>query len=328
MRTTLAAIVASIALLLSPAGASAAVPGGAQVSALGVAPSLDVQIAPLAAPSAAHPWGTIAMAWCVEGVSSSQILAGEWDLEAARMVRTRALASTRCDARDLRLVRSRELLFLAASYSTADAPQELLRLGLDLVEQERVSLAEGSMASLVGGDRFVALGSYEDGRYHVRVFDPETLEVLGARKLQGEARMIPWPRTERSAHALRLEAGRLYVALANQDPKILGLRLPSLATEVSYVFPMKRELRWLYTGVPLAPPPSPLAFDFTFDGRLHVLSNALRPLRVEPLQKLPASAPQPPEGAGERVAMVVHGRSVIVGKRGDDWVLSVGPAAP
>ena len=315
-----ALIAFSMALTLAISSRWASAEPSQEGVALGVEPSLDVQLAPLHAASVEHPWGTAALAWhAADASSATRLWIGEWDLRAGRFVRVRALRVDDGGDGAIRLARNGDsLLLLVSGLSSPRARTALIQVGLDLVEQGSVSLADGFLGSLVVGDRFIAAATYEDDNYHLRLFDPATLVVLAARKLQGP--FTPWPAPELSSHALRLEAGRLYVALARRDPSFVELRLPSLATASSMVFPVPLAHRWPYTSAALSAAPAALSFDsgndrYLLSGDLRLLAS-LPPARVRVRVEGEASA-------GERVTQRMFGRTVSTAVRQGRWVLRV-----
>jgi len=87
-----ALIAFSMALTLATSSRWASAEPSPEGVALGVDPSLDVQIAPLHAASAEHPWGTAALAWHADDASSvAHLWIGEWDLRGGRFVQVRTL---------------------------------------------------------------------------------------------------------------------------------------------------------------------------------------------------------------------------------------------
>ncbi|HSO37812.1 MAG TPA: hypothetical protein VLT33_35035, partial [Labilithrix sp.] len=165
--------------------------------------------------------------------------------------------------------------------------------------------------------------TYEGDGYHVRLLDAATLVVLAARKFHEDRALTPWPAQERSSHALRLGSGALYVALAERDPRLVKLRLPSLAPEASLVFPTPNAHRTLSTSAALSAPPAPLSFDTGADR--YLLSGDLRLLAPLPATAAPREDESSSEMMGERVSQRMFGRTVSTAVRNERWVLRVAP---
>jgi hypothetical protein len=288
---------------------------------VGVTPGLDLQLAPLEAPSAAHPWGTVALAWHEMDASLvDHLRIGEWDLSAGRFVKVRTLRDLTMSDCGIRLARAKSsLLVLASGISAPGSATELLELGLDLVEQGAVSFADGFLASLVVDARFVAVGTYEAGEYHVRLLDAPTLALLTTRTFAGP--LTPWPVQDLSSHALRFDAGHLHVALAEQEPRFVRLLLPSLATDASAVFRIPQGHRSGYTSAALSAPPAPLAFDSGNDR--YLLSSELRIGAPVPARTAPREDEQSAQLVGERVTQRIFGRTVTTSVRAGRWTLRV-----
>ncbi|HSO33470.1 MAG TPA: hypothetical protein VLT33_13140, partial [Labilithrix sp.] len=158
---TLWVVGVTLALLVTPTAARAAPSrNAATTTELGIAPGTDFQIAPLEAPSAAHPWGTVALAWNeADSAGMDRLRVGAWDLRAGRLVNVRTLRDQGAGDRALRLARDGEsLLVLSSGFFAPGGATELIRLGLDLVEQGSVAFADGFLGSLVADGRFIAVG--------------------------------------------------------------------------------------------------------------------------------------------------------------------------
>ena len=292
--------------------------------ALGIEPSLDVAVAELAAPSDAHAWGTIAIAWSEESSdpksNTSQLRIGEWDLREGRFLHIETLRSRAfMEAPLVRLLRFGDVLYLANAGFPSDGNAELLRLDLALHETGHLDLGEGWLASLAVTDHFIAFGSYEHDapgdcfEYHVRLVEPVGFTIVAARKL--ERPLCPWPVEQYSSHALRFEGASLLVILAEpQNPRIARLALPSLATTDSAVIAIPDHLRWGLTSAAFSPPGLPLAVDVKSWGCAR-LSRSLR-LASVPCPTPPRGSPPAPQ-IGEQVVTRVYGRSVVTGVRGD-----------
>jgi hypothetical protein len=319
LRRFCCAIAVALTLLLPPSLAHAE-PSSSAVE-IGIEPSLDVQLAPLASPSPAHPWGTLALAWHeVDTVLVHHLKIGEWDLREGRFVKVLTLRDTARVTAGLRLARSGEtLLLLESGLAGAGDATELIQVGLDLVEQGSVSFADGSLASLAVDARFVAVGTYEAGGYELRLLDAATLAILTTRSFRGP--LTPWPVTDLSSHALRFESGRLYLALAESDPRFVRLALPSLATELSTVFVVPLAHRWAYTSARLSSAPSPLSFDSGNDRFL--LSSDLKIGGAVRAGATPQEDEASAEMPGERLSQRIFGRTVSTSVRRKRWMLRV-----
>jgi len=321
IRRLCCAIGAAFALLFASSIAHADTNGDAVE--VGVVPALDLQLAPLEAPSAAHPWGTVALAWHATDTSFvDHLRIGEWDLRTGRFVKVRTLRDRALIDCGIRLARAGDtLLVLSSGVSAPGSATELIQLGLDLVEQGSVTFADGFLASLAVDARFIAVGSYEAGSYHVRLLDAATLAILTASKFRGP--LAPWPAQELSSHALRLEAGHLYVALAEPDPRFVRLLLPSLAIDASAVFRIPQAHRSGYTSASLSALPAPLSFDSGNDR--HLLSSELRILAQVPARTAPKEDEESSQMMGERVTQRIFGRTVSTSVRHARWMLRVTP---
>ncbi|CAN5892476.1 hypothetical protein BH11MYX4_BH11MYX4_11000 [soil metagenome] len=321
IRRVCCAIGMAFALLFAPSIAHADTKGDAVE--VGVVPALDFQLAPLEAPSAAHPWGTVALAWrAVDAALVDHLRIGEWDLRAGQLSRVRTLRDGGLSDGGIRLARAGDkLLILSSGLSAPGSATELIQLGLDFVEQGSVVFADGFLASLAVDGRFIAVGSYETGNYHVRLVDAATLAVVAARKFRGP--LAPWPAQELSSHALRLEAGHLYLALAEPDPRFVRLRLPSLVTDGSTVFRIPQAHRSGYTSASLSAPPAALSFDSGNDRQL--LASDLRILAPLPARTAPKEDEESSQMVGERVTQRIFGRTVSTSIRHERWMLRVTP---
>lgn len=292
---------------------------------IGVTPWFDIQVAPLHAPSSAHPWGTIALAWhATEEALVDHLRVGEWDLREGRFVKVRTIRDGAWNDRGLRLARSGStLIVITSGLLSPGGATELIQLGLDLDEQGSVTFADGSFASLAIDPRFIAVGSYLSGtdNYEVRLLDAATLAIVTTTTFQGP--FTPWPVQEISSHALRFETNRLYIALAEPDPRFVRLTLPSLAIDASAVFRVPQSHRWAYTSAALSSPPSPLSFDSGNDR--HLLSSDLRIGALLPSRTPPKEDELSAEMIGERVTQRIFGRTVSTLIRHGRWHLRVSP---
>lgn len=321
LRRLCCAIGVAFALVLAPSIVHADTNGDAVE--VGVVPTLDFQLAPLEAPTAVHPWGTVALAWhAVDTSFVDHLRIGEWDLRAGRFVKVRTLRDRPLLDCGIRLARDGDtLLVLSSGISAPGSATELIQLGLDLVEQGSVTFADGFLASLAVDARFIAIGTYETGSYHVRLLDAATLAVLTASKFRGP--FAPWPVQDLSSHALRLEAGHLYVALAEPDPRFVRLLLPSLAIDASAVFRIPQAHRSGYTSASLSALPAPLSFDSGNDR--HLLSSDLRILGALPARPAPKEDEASSRMMGERITHRIFGRTVSTSIRRERWTLRVTP---
>jgi hypothetical protein len=321
IRRVFGAIGVAFVLLSAPSVAHADTNGDAVE--IGVMPALDFQLAPLEAPSTAHPWGTVALAWHAADTSFvDHVRIGEWDLHEGRFLKVRTLRNRGMIDCGLRLARAGDtLVVLLSGVSAPGSATELIRLGLDLVEQGSVAFADGFLASLAVDARFIAVGAYEAGNYRVRLLDAATLVILTASKFRGP--LTPWPTPERSSHALRLEAGHLYVALAEPDPRFVRLLLPSLTSDASAVFRIPQAHRSGYTSASLSAPPAPLSFDSGNDR--HLLASDLRIVAPLPARTAPTEDAESSQMMGERVTQRIFGRTVSTSVRHERWMLRVTP---
>ena len=291
-------------------------------SALGITPTVDVSIAPLAPPSDAHLWGTIAVAWD-ESIdpahASGRLRVGEWDLHAARFLKVETLRSHEwLESPLVRLVRSGDALFVAVSGFVDASGNELLRLDLSLKETGHLELGEGWLPSLAIGDRFLAFGTYERGSYeecspyHLRLVDLGSFRVVAARRF--EQPLCPWPVPRFSTHALRFEGESLLIALAErQNPTVARLTIPALATRASIVVPLSLSQRWGLTSAAFLDARSP-TLDVHNWGCAR-LSPSLR-LATTPCPSAPRRSPTEPS-IGEQIVARIHGHTVTVGVRQD-----------
>lgn len=288
-----------------------------------MSPVFHVQIAPLAPPTQVHPWGLVALAWHEATAEGADLRVGAWDLAAGRMLRSRVVRheSEGAGSRVVRIARGGNALFVLTG-GVLEGECRLFRLDAELELQKELALGDAWLPSLVADDHVVAAGTFERDGYHVRLVDASTFAVMTTRTL-GDAALAPWPSPARSSHALRLEDGRLYVALPERDPRVVALRLPALATEASIVFPIPSEHRWAYSSVALDAVAEPLGFETADDGHV-LLARDLSSYRKTKSAALGAWAPGEPSEMGERVVARAYGRTVISGVVADEWVLAVG----
>ncbi|MDB4946634.1 MAG: hypothetical protein JWP97_6168 [Labilithrix sp.] len=323
------AALAALLFVVAPLSANAAPPAKAQIRDLAVAAPMGVTLAPLQPPGPEHPEGTLAAAWYEsEGADDGVVKAAAWDVATGRLGAVRTLVREKAvGGPTVQLLRTADALFVIRATSLDAAPIELLRVDLDLRVRDRVSLAEGSLASIAADGPYVAVASIEEAGYHVRLFDASSLAVIAARVIQGSGRLTAWPSAERSGRALRFERHRLLVALADPaNPVFLGLRLPSLATELSGRFVTPRSARWYYTSASFVPAPGPLAVDIPDVGR-RALSPTLQPAGSLPYvpDTRRSDGLETPEGA-EASSAVMGGRRFTTGVREDGrWAVAITP---
>ena len=140
------------------------------------------------------------------------------------MPRSRVVRSESAGPRAVRLARAGTAL-LVLSADLTGGPLELLRLDPDLRVAQRLALSDGSRASLVADERFIAVGAFEAGGYDVRLSDARTLLVVAARMLTGDVALSPWPVPARSdLQSVRRTRATSLQPWAPQEPESSGER--------------------------------------------------------------------------------------------------------
>jgi hypothetical protein len=242
-------------VLPSPARADARPPAG--VRSLGILTSQPVATLEGAPPSKGDALGTVLVAWCEDPFGAPRVRLGEWSLLASRWITTETVRRAELCPTTLRMAWSRQRLVFVLGHDSAATTEVvvLARSGGALTEAEALVFTNAEAPSLDADDGFIALATYERRAplttntrsskveppfhaLHVRLLDPATLRVAGARVFSGPHLLRRHASPEAAGHALRLLDGRLYVAVADDEPRIVGARLPSLATEVERTFPV------------------------------------------------------------------------------------------
>jgi len=218
-----------------------------------------------APPSLQHAWGTLMLAWCEDGgpnVASSVHL-GEWGLaEGVWLTRRVVRRPTNCPS-TISLARSGDRLVMATgSEGLSRADLLVLERARDGVFAETAALAfdDAHGASLDADENVIALGVFvyrtpvvkmppgsstapPECALHVRLLEPSTLRIVSSRVIRGEHLLRPHQVARAASNALRLHAGRLFVAVPDDDPRIVSLRIPSLSTERERTFVVPSFLR-------------------------------------------------------------------------------------
>jgi hypothetical protein len=251
-------------LVLSPARASANGPKAAAHS-LGIEPDAGV-VAGLAAalPSAEHAWGTIMLAWCESGGPNraAAVHIGEWGLREGRWMDRRAIRRPAYCPLQISLARSAGRLVLVTGSIWNTAEIIVLERGIrgSFEETNALTFEDAYGPSVDADENVLALGVYEKRTpvlqmpassstsaplhvLHVRLLEASTLRILGARVFRGDHLLRPHQVPGQAGHALRILAGRLFVAVPDDEPRIVSLRLPSLGTERERTFVVPASLR-------------------------------------------------------------------------------------
>jgi hypothetical protein len=198
------------------------------------------------------------MAWCDDAVHL-----GEWDVAEARWLRAFVVRRPATCPTVLHLARSSEGRLVLAFDDGAGASVIVFQRSARNVfaETGAMRFEEAFAPSLDADDHVIAFGAYErrapllhvsptsdigppEHVLHVRLLDPATLRVVSARVFQGSHLLRPHAVAQQAGQALRLLGGRLFVALPDDDPHLLTLRLPALTTEKERIFVIPSALRW------------------------------------------------------------------------------------
>lgn len=350
---------------LTSSRAAAAQPSSAR--SLGIAPVHGITALAAAPPSSEEPWGTVVMAWCEWSAPPAHqtVMLGEWSLQTGRWLHRQVLRRQPLCPPTMPMSWSGARLAIAIG-NDAERITELVLLernlsstGATFREKHATRFEDASAPSLDADGRTIALATYEEQRpivgpsgetppprhaLHVRLFDPQSLRIVSARMFRGDRLLRPWM-PEPSGHAIRLLGDRLYVALAEDDPRVVAAGVPSLATERERTFPMRDTERSpsssavvlnrmggdLLVGVSdtqvlsadlatVARDPTPIRQPIAYDTATHrVLATDGVPVtlagwRVQVIDGHAAkSAPYPLE-SGERLQILfAHGRRVVIG---------------
>lgn len=245
-----------IALLPAAAGAS---PASKWVSAeLPLRPSREHHhaLVPLAAPSKAHPLGTVAIIgrdYAIETDDNEHIVwAYAWDLASQRMIAKKRLGRMDTASTVVSAVRAGDRILVAAGSNYDDPSTEVVLFTLDealeVVSRER--LGKGIRPSLAVSDAWIVAGFFEARTtddvvaanpnspepepplglaFHVVVLDRATHVVAGARVFQGRRLLAPYIYPRLSMRAIALRDGRAYLSLPGwAEATIVAAKLPSL----------------------------------------------------------------------------------------------------
>ena len=237
--------------------AHATEPRQTAASSLGIEPD-DGVIAAIAAapPSPEHTWGTIVLAWCESGAPdrASAVYLGEWGLREERWIGRTVIRRPEYCPRTISFARSAERLVVAVGSSFAAEVVVFERAaGGTFEEKAALTFDDVHGPSLDADENVIALGVYEQRTpvlqmressstpapvhvLHVRLLEPSTLRVVSARVFRGEHLLRPHQVSELAGHALRLLGGRLFIAVPDDEPRIVAARLPSLTTERERTF--------------------------------------------------------------------------------------------
>jgi hypothetical protein len=282
--------VIALAIFLAARSASAA----PVITSLGIKAHGEIAAVEGASPSDAERSGTLFLAWC-EASPDSVVLA-EVSIDSQRILRRKVVRQR--GASHVALGRSGARVILAIG---SDASVEVLAFDKQLGEEASIKLREGSWPSLVANDSTIALATYETREpiiarratrdraawapehvLHVRVLDPSTLAIKNARVFEGKELLRPHFMGKLEPHVLALHGGRLYVALADVDPTIVALGLPSLKTEAERVLRMAERGFFRSTSASIVSANGKLVVG-VLHGDVHVLTPSLDPiLRVRP----------------------------------------------
>jgi hypothetical protein len=261
------ALIAALLFFFAPAPARADAPSRPGAQSLGIDPGEYSHLASVAAaaPSAEEPLGTVLIAWC-EWSADSTVHLGEWSLHHARWLQRGVVRHKQSCPVTLRLAWSKQRLVFVIG-TDPGATTELIVMerkeraaGLAFAEVSKVTFENAEAPSLDVDDRFIALATYErvtpidpvlpnmrtapaDLALHARLLDATTLQIVGARMFRGEHLLRRHNIPHHAGFAIRLLAGRLYVAVADHDPRIVAARLPSLATDFERTFRVPASLR-------------------------------------------------------------------------------------
>lgn len=258
---TLRAIFVAFAMLLAgadPAHAESRAPAG--LRSLGIVPSGPITAVAAAPPSKENALGTILVAWCDDPFGAPAVRVGEWSLEGSRWIDKAIVRRVQLCPETVRMVWSRPRLVLALGYDGAGTTELIVlrRDGARLDEVHAVTYDNAEAPSLDADERFIALATYERRKplvagtertappfhgLHVRLFDPATMQLVAARVFCGPHLLRRHTQPEAAGHAVRFLGGHLFVAVADDDPRVVATRLPSLATEVERTFPVPQSLR-------------------------------------------------------------------------------------
>ena len=237
---------AVLLLVATPAQAQPRAPSSTRL--LGIA--ADTSLRPLAGapPSKAEPLGTLMVAWCEGPTEAPAVRLGEWSLHASRWLSSAVVKRVELCPRVIHLAWSRQRLVMALGYDSAGVTElrvfERHDATLMLTGEETFENAEAP--SLDADANVVALATYERRAawlapsaaaraeapvhaLHVRLLDPSTLRVLNARVFFGDHLLRPAAHPEAAGHAVRLVTGQLQIAIAEDAPREVTVKVPSLA---------------------------------------------------------------------------------------------------
>lgn len=250
MRTTVLSFFAALFLLVAPARAQPPrAPSGTHP--LGIVTDTGLDAIAGAAPSKAEPLGTMMVAWCEDPFGAPAVRLGEWSLHTSRWLSSAVVKRVELCPVVFHMAWSQQRLVLAEAYDSAGVTELRVfeRQLTGLVETGHASFENAEAPSLDAGESVIALAAYERRTpwlavsrsarveppflaLHVRLLDPSTLRVLNARVFFGEHLLRRAAHPAAAGHAIRLADGRLQVAIAEDTPREVTLKVPSLGGDV------------------------------------------------------------------------------------------------
>jgi hypothetical protein len=249
-------------LLVTVTTAHAAPRPPAGVQSLGIAPAHGVSAIAGAPPSLDQPLGTLLVTWCESPLDAPTVRLGEWSLQSSRWLAVHVVRRQEHCPVTLRMVWSRQRIVLGLGNDAAGETELVVleRAAARFTEVQAITFENAEAPSLDADEHRIALATYERRTplvaagptsrsappahaLHVRVLDPATLQIRGARVFCGAHLLRRHANPDAAGHAIRLLGDRLYVAVADDDPHVVATRLPSLATEVERTFAVPQHLR-------------------------------------------------------------------------------------
>ncbi len=246
-------LLASLVLLLIPRPAQAAPPSAWTGAVVPLRERDDhaSALVPLAAPSDAHPLGTMAIfgqniSDVVDDPSTLVLLAYAWDLATQKVIATKRVGTLTDPDSAFAAVRDGDRILLVAGGHSQSAAVTLFTLDESLDVLSRDELGHGQRPSLAISDRWIVAGFFEQRSTHVVTpdtpmaipmhlgFHAITLDrashtVAGARIFQGTRLFFPSIDARTSGHAIALVDDDAYLSLPGAgEAFVIEAKLPSL----------------------------------------------------------------------------------------------------